>query len=342
MQKYRPNMPRYFFVLIIGIVYSLIFNDVGLETIGHKFGNIPNQLPKFSVPEEVFSFSSIKKLFPPAFTIAFLGSLESLLGAMISDNLSGQKHRSNMELIGQGIANLGSAFWGGIPATCALGTTSLNVKVGAKSPIAGLFNVFFLILFILCLGSFVKVIPIACLSSMLLSTAWNMAALRKNRYILLAPKSDSSVFIITILTTLLVDIVTAVEIGLILSAFLFIKRSIETTQAEIFSKTIKSRDNLEKECEGIRVYGHLFFGAAPLLHKALKLLPKTHDTIYIDMQNVPFIDVTGAKVLKEFVMEMKYKNIEVIIGGINKRTIKVLKKMDINKELQGHFTDIPI
>lgn len=340
MEKYKPKIPRYFLVLIISAFYSLAFNDRGIETIGSKFGNISfSGFHKLSITHEFFSFDNFKKLFPSAFAIAFLGSLESLLGAVISDNLSGHKHRSNVELIGQGIANLGSAFFGGIPATCALGTTSLNVKTGAKTPIAGLFNILFIILFVLCLGQFIKVVPLSSLAAMLIYTAWNMAALKKNKYILLSPKSDSFIFISTIFITLLVDIVAAVEIGLVLSGFLFIKRSIETTTTETFSKIIKDINQGDTECECVKICGHLFFGAVPALHKALKALPKIHDVVYIDMQNVPFIDATGAKALKEFVQEVKYRNIEVIIGGLNKRTLKVLNKMGFNQELNVHLSE---
>ncbi|MDR3179529.1 MAG: STAS domain-containing protein [Holosporaceae bacterium] len=339
IQKYRPKLPGYFIVLVLGIGYSLIFDNVGVETIGSKFGDVASRAPSLAIPGTFFSFSHLRVLFPAAFAIAFLGSLESLLGAIISDNLSGEKHRSNMELVGQGIANLGSALCGGIPATCALGTTSLNVRVGGKTPIAGLFNVLFILLFMLCLGQFVKIIPMSSLAAMMLYTAWNMAGFTKNKYILLAPKSDIIVFISTVLITLLTDIVVAVEVGLVLSAFLFIKRSVETTTAETFSRIITTEECNGKECECVRVSGHIFFGAAPLLHHALEALPKVHDTIYIDMQNVPFIDVTGAKVLKEFVAEVKCKNIEVFIGGLNKRTMKALKKMDIANELAGHLSE---
>ncbi|MDR1335083.1 MAG: STAS domain-containing protein [Holosporaceae bacterium] len=339
MQKYRPNFPKYFFVLVLGVIFSMLLNGSGIETIGSKFGNVASSLPQLSMPKIFIDLEEFKKLFPAAFAIAFLGSLESLIGAVISDNLSGQKHRSNMELVGQGIANLGAAFFGGIPATCALGTTTLNVKAGAKTPVSGLCCVLFIILFVLCLGKFVKIIPTACLSALLLYTGWNMAALRKNKYILLAPKSDSFIFIATILITLLMDIVVAVEVGLILSAFLFIKRSVETTTTETFLKVIERKNKNETECECVRICGHLFFGAAPILHNTLKSLPQVHDVVYIDMQNVPFVDATGAKVLREFVAEMKYRNIEVIIGGLNKRIIKVLKKMDLNGELLNHLSE---
>lgn len=337
IQKYKSKLPGYFIVLILSILYSLVFDGKGIETIGTKFGDIANcNLINFSVPNDLFSLSNLRNLFSSAFAIAFLGSLESLLGAVISDNLSGQKHRSNVELIGQGMANLGSALFGGIPATCALGTTSLNVKVGAKSPIAGLFNVLFIVLFVLCLGKFIKVVPLSALAAMLIFTAWNMASFKKNKYILLAPKSDSFVFIATILITLLVDIVAAVEVGIILSAFLFIRRAVEMTTTEISAKMVASNkcDRANKDCECVGIHGHLFFGAAPLLNDALKSLPKTHEAIYIDMADVPFVDVSGAKVLKDFVAEIKDRNIEVIIGGLNKRTLKALKKMDLNHELQ--------
>ncbi|MBR1734289.1 MAG: STAS domain-containing protein [Alphaproteobacteria bacterium] len=335
IQKYKPKLPGYFLVLIISVLYSVFFADKGIETIGSKFGDISNaSLLNFSVPSDIFSFANLRNLFSSAFAIAFLGSLESLLGAVISDNLSGQKHRSNMELVGQGLANLGSAIFGGIPATCALGTTSLNVKVGAKSPVAGLFNVLFLTMFVICLGRFIKIVPLSALAAMLMYTAWNMASFKKNKYILLAPKSDSFVFIATILITLLVDIVAAVEVGIVLSAFLFIRRSVETTTAEVFDKTVVDNDHSEKSCECVRICGHLFFGAAPILNNALKTLPKTHEAIYIDMSEVPFVDVSGAKVLKDFVSELKIRNIRVIIGGLNRRTQKALKKMDLNHELQ--------
>ncbi|MDR2107207.1 MAG: STAS domain-containing protein [Holosporaceae bacterium] len=342
MQKYRPDMPRYFFVLAAGTIFSLIFNDGGMATVGSRFGDVSCRLPDFSIPSAVFSFSNLKKLFPSAFAVAFLGSIESLLGAVISDNLSGQKHNSNTELIGQGIANLGSAFFGGIPATCALGTTSLNVKAGARTPVAGLINVLCLLLFVLCLGDFVKVIPMSSLSAMLLSAAWNMASLKKNKYILSAPKSDSFVFIATTSVTLLADIVVAVEIGLALSAFLFVKRSVETAATETFSQTIIGENNVEVECECVKIHGHLFFGAVPILQNALKALPKTGDIVYIDMRDVPFVDVTGVKVLREFVIETKGRNIQVIIGGLNKRTLKVLKKTDINNDLEGHLFEDPL
>ncbi|MDR1361786.1 MAG: STAS domain-containing protein [Holosporaceae bacterium] len=337
IQKYRPNLPRYFVVLVFGIVFSLIFHDKGMSTIGSNFGDVVCHLPSPSIPPEVFTLSNLRKLFPTAFAIAFLGSMESLLGAVISDNLSGQRHRSNMELVGLGIANLGAAIFGGIPATCALGTTSLNVKAGAKTPIAGLINVLFLILFTVCLKKYISIVPLSCLSAMLFSSAWSMTAFDKNKYLLLAPKSDSLVFLTTILFTLVVDIVVAVEVGLILSAFLFIKRSAQTTTAEVFSKAVRNACVGEDECECVKISGHLFFGAAPILHNALKALPKTHNTIYIDMHNVPFVDATGAKVLKEFIAEVKQKNINVMIGGLNKRIIKVLKKMDLSGEFRGHL-----
>jgi SulP family sulfate permease len=181
----------------------------------------------------------------------------------------------------------------------------------------------------------------SCLSAMLLSAAWGMASLKKNKYILSAPKSDSLVFLATTSVTLLADIVVAVELGLVLSAFLFVKRSAETTATEIFSQKIVGDDNVEVECECVRICGHLFFGAAPLLQNTLGLLPKTHDVIYIDMRDVPFVDVTGVKILKEFVSEVKGRNIRVIIGGLNPRTMKVLRKTDINNELEGHLFEGP-
>lgn len=332
MQKKKPSFPRYLFVLAGGILFSLTFQNTGIETIGSKFGELSNNLPALHIPNKLFSLDTFQTLFPAAFTIAFLGSIENLLGALISDNLSGKTHRPNLELVSQGIANLFSSLFGGIPATCALGTTSLNVKVGAKSPIAGLFNVIFLAAFMIFLGKWVQIIPMACLAAMLISAAWNMIAFDRTKYIFLAPKRDSMVFVITVLATLLFDIVFAVELGLILAAFLFIKTSIETINIDTFVE----KD--ENGYEQVKINGNLFFGATPILTNVLNGLPKTHKFIHIDMSNVSFIDVSGAQVLKEFVSKVKENNIEVYISGLNARTVHVLEKMDKkHMDLYGHL-----
>lgn len=337
MQKHKPKIPRYFLVLITGVVASILFEDKGMETIGSRFGEISLMFQTPTISKDFFSIEKIQILFGSAFSLAFLGSVESLMGAVISDNLSGFSHRSNTELVAQGAANICSALFGGLPATCSLSTTALNVKVGAVSSISALVNIMFLALFMICLGKFVNIIPMSCLAAMLLSTAWNMAALKENKYIFLAPKSDSFVFIVTTLITLLVNIVVAVETGIVLAAFLFIRRAVETTQAETFAKIISKGECHGSECECVKIHGYLFFGAAPAVQNVLKNLPKQHKHIYIDMQDVPFIDVTGAKVLQDFVAEVKKRNINVVVGGLNKRTLKVLKKMGHNKDIYGHL-----
>lgn len=336
MQKYKPDFPRYLLVLGAGIVYSLTFTNVGLETIGSKFGELSSALPSASIPAKLLSLNFIRSILPAAFSIAFLGAVENLLGAVISDNLSGKTHRPNLELISQSIANFVCALFGGIPATCALGTTSLNVKVGARSPIAGLFNVAFIAAFMIFLGDLIKIIPMSCLSAMLISAAWNMAAFNRTKYILFAPKSDSIVFIATIAITLLFDIVFAIEIGLVLSAFLFIRRSIEVINIETFVRNDEICNG--EECEFVKIKGNLFFGAAPIFRNIWNNLPKTHNAIDIDMSDVAFIDVSGAKELREFVSKAKSQNIEVHVTGLNDRTKHVLEKMDRRHlELYGHL-----
>lgn len=336
MQKRKPDFPRYLCVLGFGIFYSLFFAGSGIETIGSKFGALSSELPSVNIPDKIFSAEFIQKIFPAAFTIAFLGGVENLLGALISDNLSGKSHRPNLELVAQGIANFVCAIFGGIPATCALGTTSLNVKVGATSPAAGVFNVIFISAFMLFLGKWIQIIPMSCLAAMLLSAAWNMTAFKRTKYILFAPKSDSSVFVSTIIITLLFDIVFAIEIGLVLSAFLFIRRSIETTNIE--ASTVNDDICNGEECEFVKIKGNLFFGAAPMLKNVLDNLPKTHKAIDIDMKEVSFIDATGAKELREFVAQAKEKGIEVYITGVNPRIKHVLEKLDRkHTDLYGHL-----
>lgn len=339
MQKLKPEFPRYLCVLGIGIIYSMLFANSGIETIGSKFGELSFALPTASIPDGLFSLERCHQLLPAAFTIAFLGAVENLLGASISDNLSGQTHRPNLELVAQGIANFFTALFGGIPATCALGTTSFNVKAGAKSPVAGIFNVIFIFLFTIFLGHWIQIIPMACLAAMLISTAWNMAAFNKTKYILFAPKSDSIVFITTIAITLLFDIVFAIEIGLVLSAFLFIKNSIHATNIESF--VARQDDVINTEYEFVKIKGNLFFGAAPIFKNVLNHLPKTHKIIDIDMSEVAFIDLTGAQELQEFVAKVRNLGIEVYVTGLNQRTMHVLEKMDRQRmNLYGHLMTV--
>lgn len=332
LQKKKPNFPRYLFVLFIGIIYSYCFSDSSIDTIGSKFGTQDFSLPSFNLPENIFNLDTIHALFPSAFAIAFLGSIENLLGALISDNLSGKTHRPNLELVGQGIANLFCSFFGGIPATCALGTTSLNVKAGARTPMAGIFNVCFIVVFIVFLGRFVQAIPMASLASMLISAAWSMAAFDRTKYILFAPKRDSIVFITTIIATLLFDIVFAVELGLVLSTLLFIKTSIDTMDIDTVIETC------ENGSEIVKIKGNIFFGTSYVLSNVLNNLPKTHKSIQIDMHDVSFIDVSGARALREFVEKVNEKNIDVYLVGLNSRTIHVLQKMDKKHvDLYGHI-----
>ncbi len=337
MQHVKPNFPRYLCVLGFGVLYSLMFSNYGIEMIGSKFGEFSGAFSDPGIPNGLFSLQTVKSILPSAVTIAFLGGVENLLGAVISDNLSGKTHRPNLELLAQGIANFVGVLFGTIPATCALGTTSLNVKVGAKSPFAGLFNIIFLAMFMIFLGRFVQMIPMSCLSAMLLSAAWNMIALKKVKYILFAPKSDSVVFIATVVITVLFDIVFAIEVGLVLSTILFIRRCVETINIETFVQ----KDSLcsGEECEFVKINGNLFFGAAPILKNVLNNLPKEHKYVDIDMSNVAFIDVSGANELRNFVLQAQSKNIEVYITGVNDRIMRVLEKMDREQnDRYGHLT----
>ena len=332
LQKKKPNFPRYLVVIFFGIVYSYIFKDSGMDTIGTKFGSQSFSFPSFRFPDNIFDLEAIEELLPSAFAIAFLGSIENLLGALISDNLSGKTHRPNLELVGQGIANLFSSFFGGIPATCALGTTSLNVKAGARTPLAGIFNVCFIVMFVTCLEKWIQAIPMASLAAMLISAAWSMAAFDRTKYILFAPKRDSVIFITTIVSTLIFDIVFAVELGLVLSMMLFIKTNIETTDID----TVIETD--ENGSEIVRIKGNLFFGTSYIFSNVLNNLPKTHKSIQIDMRDVAFIDASGARALREFVEKVKTQNIEVYLVGLNERTVHVLQKMDKkHADLYGHI-----
>lgn len=301
-----------------------------VETIGSRFGAIPNHLPAPIIPE--INFSVIKALIQPAFTIALLGGIESLLSAVVADGMIGGNHRSNTELIAQGTANLFSAVFGGIPVTGAIARTATNIKNGGRTPIAGIIHAITLFLILVLVGKWAALIPMPALAGILVIVAYNMSEWENFVSILKGPKSDMLVLLSTFLLTVLIDLTVAIEIGMVLAAFLFMRKMIQFSEVNLLPKEAEDDDNaaidnfsIPKEVEVFEISGPLFFGATYKFKDAIKLIEKTPKVLIIRMRQVPMIDATGIKTLQEIYKESKHRGTKLILSEVN--STKVLQEM---------------
>lgn len=337
-KRFAPKIPGPIVAVIFGAVAVQMFH-LPIETIESRFGMIPSTLPTPSLP--AWSFEQAKVLVPDALTIALLAAIESLLCAVVADGMTGYRHRSNTELIGQGIANLGSVFFGGIPATGAIARTATSIKSGAKSPLAGILHGIFVWLFMFFLASLIVKIPLATLAGILIVVAWNMSEIEHFRGLLKAPRSDVAVLLSTFLLTVLVDLTVAVQVGVVLAAILFIKRISEVT--EIKERRLDeewSGDGLEGMDDpdatskkvvplGVEIYeinGPFFFGVADRLKGVLDVIEETPKVFILRMRRVPVIDATGMHALWEFQESCEKRGTILLLSGVSDRLYEALNR----------------
>lgn len=337
-KRFAPKIPGPIVAVIFGAVAVQMFH-LPIETIESRFGMIPSTLPTPSLP--AWSFEQAKVLVPDALTIALLAAIESLLCAVVADGMTGYRHRSNTELIGQGIANLGSVFFGGIPATGAIARTATSIKSGAKSPLAGILHGIFVWLFMFFLASLIVKIPLATLAGILIVVAWNMSEIEHFRGLLKAPRSDVAVLLSTFLLTVLVDLTVAVQVGVVLAAILFIKRISEVT--EIKERRLDeewSGDGLEGMDDpdatskkvvplGVEIYeinGPFFFGVADRLKGVLDVIEETPKVFILRMRRVPVIDATGMHALWEFQESCEKRGTILLLSGVSNRLYEALNR----------------
>lgn len=301
-----------------------------VETIGSKFGSIPSSLPAPAVPD--LDFNTIKNLIQPAFTIALLGGIESLLSAVVADGMIGGNHKSNMELVAQGTANIFSSIFGGIPATGAIARTATNIKNGGRTPVAGITHAITLLLIMLFIGQWAALIPMATLAGILVVIAYNMSEWESFVSVLKGPRSDVAVLITTFLLTVLIDLTVAIEIGMILAAFLFMRNMIKFSDVSILTKEIADSDNgtdkeaignftIPKEVEVFEITGPLFFGAAHKFKDAIKFIEKTPRVLIIRMRRVPIIDATGIKTIEEVYKESKKRGTKLLLSEVHSEQV---------------------
>src|SRR5882757_4517156 len=329
-------------ILMTTIVASLLHLPV--ETIGSRFGNIPSSLPAPAIPH--LDFDTVKNLIRPAFTIALLGGIESLLSAVVADGMIGGNHRSNMELVAQGTANIFSSIFGGIPATGAIARTATNVKNGGRTPVAGIIHALTLLLITLFFGRWAALIPMATLGAILIVVAYNMSEWRSFRSELRAPKSDVAVLLTTFLLTVLVDLVAAIEVGMVLSAFLFMRRMAEVTNISVLTHEFTDPvDDFEHDPnavrsrvipEGVQVYeitGPFFFGAAEMFKDRVGRIAGKPKVLIVRLRHVPAIDSTGLHALRELIQRSRKEGMLVILSDVHAQPVVALERSGLYDEL---------
>lgn len=306
-----------------------------IDTIATRFGDIPRTLPLPHLPTFVFSFASIHELIPDAITVAFLAGIESLLSCIVADGMAGTKHQSNCELMGQGIANITSVLFGGIPATGAIARTAANIKTGAQTPIAGMIHAVTVLIIVLACAPIVSQIPLAALSALLMMVAWNMSELHHFRHLLKAPKGDIAILLTTFSLTVLVDLTTAVLGGVILALFLVMKNVEEMTKVFSIKGTEKhahiDRHLLPAYMEVYEITGPFFFGVADRLKHVLSTLEFPPKVFVLYLENVPWVDASGMHALREFHAACRHEGIELYLVGAHHSLLRSFKKFKIDE-----------
>lgn len=319
---------------VVVYVFRKVTGDTSIETIGDRF-TLSASLPQ---PEKIaINMSTINQLFSSAFTIAVLGAIESLLSATVADGVTGKRHNSNTELIAQGVANLVVPIFGGVPVTVAIARTMTNINNGGRTPVAGIIHAFVLLLILLFLGPLTKHIPMACLAGVLIIVAYNMSEWRTFLSLLKNPKSDVAVLLTTFLLTVFFDLTIAIELGLLLAMFLFMRRVIETTHVSVCTDAVdlshESDVHIKEEVlvipQGIEVYeidGPFFFGVANKFDECMKQMGDKPKVRILRMRKVPFMDSTGLHNLESFFRLSKKEGIRIVLSGVNAKVHSVLDK----------------
>lgn len=312
-------------LLTTSLVY---FFHLPVETIGSRFGSIPSSLPSPVWPH--IDMATIKQLIQPAFTIALLGGIESLLSAVVADGMTGGNHRSNMELVAQGTANIASSLFGGIPATGAIARTATNIKNGGRTPVAGMVHALTLLLIMLFVGKWAALIPMATLGGILVVVAYNMSEWENFMAVFKGPRSDVAVMLTTFLLTVLVDLTVAIEIGMVLAVFLFMQKMIRFSEVNILTAAVEETGadtesvdlyQLPKQVEVFEITGPLFFGAAYKFKDAIRFIERKPKVLIIRMRHVPIIDATGIKTLEEVYKESKHRGTRIILSEVHSEQV---------------------
>ncbi|MCY7472507.1 SulP family inorganic anion transporter [Bacillus safensis] len=343
-QKYIPKIPGALLGLLASTFLAVLFFQGQVETIGSAYGEIPRQLPTFAFPE--LTMEKMIYLLPPAIVIALLGGVESILSAMVADNMKGSKHDSNKELVGQGIANMAAPLFGGIPATGAIARTATNIKNGGASPISGVVHGVVVLLILMVFAPYASMIPLAAMAPILMFVAWNMSERKEFINILKVKNADSLVLVVTFLLTVIGDLIIGVTAGLILAFIAFIKKMSQTTNihTNVAVPQMETAAALEKQTEekGISMYsieGPLFFGTTDSLENSIldhvQTKPKT---LILLMNKVNYMDTSAEAVLMNISNRLKHHNGKLMIVGLQSQPKELLHRTGLFHHIgKQHF-----
>jgi SulP family sulfate permease len=307
-----------------------------VETIESRFGAIPSMLPSPVWPE--ITFEKLRLLLPDAITIATLAAIESLLSAVVADGMTGTRHKSNAELLGQGVANIASGVFGGLPATGAIARTATNIKAGARTPVAGIMHAVWLFLFMLFFAPLIVKIPLAALAAILMVVAWNMSEIKHVREIMHAPRADRAVMIVTFLLTVLVDLNFAIQAGIALASILFIDQMMKVTQIRSIQSEEDDPDSTANKSfpVGVEVYeiqGPLFFGVAEKLVDTLALFEEPPRVFILRMRYMPLIDAAGLRALEVLHARLSEQGTLLVLSGVGSGVHRILGKSGLIRKI---------
>jgi len=330
MPRFTKKIPGSIIAIIAATVLTSVFS-LPVPTIETQFGDVPSSLPVPSLPD----LTLITQVFPAALTIALLAAIESLLSAVVADGMTSTRHRSNMELIGQGVANIFSPIFGGIPATGAIARTATNIKNGGTSPISGMVHAVTLLLILLFFGRWAKLIPMPSLAAVLVVVAYHMSEWKHFLKLFRSPKADIMVMLVTFLLTVFIDLTVAIETGIVLSALLFMNRMANVTSIKSITSEINeefeqqdvlSKDRIPAGVEIFEIFGSFFFGAANQFKDTIKIVKQPPKVIILRMRTVPFIDATAMVALEEVLMKTRKEGIRLVLSGVSPALMPTLEK----------------
>ncbi|PLX42860.1 MAG: sodium-independent anion transporter [Deltaproteobacteria bacterium] len=338
--KFARKVPGSLVAILLWTIAAHIFN-LPIETIGSRFGEVSASIPTPSLPS--IDIATIKSLLSPALAIALLGAIESLLSAVVSDGMTGYRHKPDAELVAQGLANIGSALFGGIPATGAIARTATNVKNGGRTPVAGVVHALVLLAIMILFGGWAALIPIPVLSGILLVVAYNMSEWRLFARLLKSPRSDVLVLAVTFILTVLVDLTVALEVGVVLAAMLFMRRMAAVSNAGFITKSILNggandpgsitNREIPQGVEIFEVYGPFFFGAASKFRDAISVIKSPPRVLILRMREVTAMDATGIRALEDVAKKSRMEGTILILSGVHAQPLVALEHSGLLLEI---------
>ncbi|WP_309662901.1 SulP family inorganic anion transporter [Sphingomonas sp.] len=327
LRRTVPRTPAYL-IAIIASAAATVWFGLPVETVGERFPAMPAGLPLPHLPH--LSLGLAREVLPSAFVIAFLAGIEALLSATVADGMTGRRHRSGQELVGMGVANIASAAFGGLPATGAIARTATNIRAGAQTPMAGIFHAAFLLLFMLVAGGLLAMVPMAALAAVLLMVAWGMSEADRFVALVRTDAGERALLILTFLLTIFVDLTVAIGVGVTLAALFFMQRMSEHAGLTAVDTAEEPglRDQLPNGVEVFRFTGPMFFGVASEMLEGLRRAGERPRAIILRMEQVPYVDATGANALETFVRQAHGSGTEIWMSGLQRQPLQFLMRME--------------